>query len=201
MTLTSKTLFGYLFVACLVLILLGCQSGEPAYSPKPKGYNRIALPPHRYVALSEEHPYQFEISKWAVVLPDTFAVAEPHWIFIHYPKLNANIQLTYKPTLNNPKKLSDHIEDAYKLAAKHQIRALAIQEQTIRTQSGQAATLFRIEGDVASQFQFYTTDTTQHFLRGAVYLSSATQNDSLAPVIDYLKQDALHLLNTLRWRK
>lgn len=201
MTLSAKALFCYSLVVFCALTLLGCQSGEPTYSPKPKGYNRIVLPPHRYVPLAEVHPYQFEVSKWAVILPDTFAEAEPHWIFIHYPKLNANIQLTYKPTLNNPKKLSDHIEDAYKLAAKHQIRASAIQEQTIRSQSGQTATLFRLEGDVASQFQFYTTDTTKHFLRGAVYLSSATQNDSLAPVIEYLKQDALHLLNTLRWRK
>ena len=201
MIFSSKTLFGYFFVTCSALILWGCQSGEPAYSPKPKGYNRIALPPHRYVPLAEVHPYQFEVSKWAVVLPDTFAEAEPHWIFIHYPQLKANIQLTYKRTFNNPQKLASHIEDAFKLAGKHQIRASAIQEQTIRTQSGQTVTLFRIEGDVPSQFQFYTTDTTSHFLRGAVYFSTATQNDSLAPVIEYLHQDALHLLNTLRWKK
>jgi len=56
-----------------------------------------------------------------------------------------------------------------------------------------------LEGEVPSQFQFHVSDSTQHFMRGALYFKTATQNDSLAPVIDYLKRDIIHLLSTLRW--
>jgi hypothetical protein len=48
--------------------------------------------------------------------------------------------------------------------------------------------------------QFFTSDSTRHFLRGAVYVNTATQNDSLAPIIDFIKQDALHLVKTLQWK-
>ncbi len=126
--------------------------------------------------------------------------AEKDWIFIYYPRFNANIQLTYKEVRNSPARLKDFIDDAYKLASKHQIRASALQEQTIQTNSGRTATLFRLEGDVPTPFQFYTTDSTTHYLRGAIYFPTATKNDSLAPVIDFIQKDALRLLNTLRWK-
>lgn len=184
------------------LVLISCGSGDQndSYVPKPKGYNRIVLPPHTYQKLDAEHPYTFEHSTSAVILPDTFPQAEKHWIFIYYPRFNANIQLTYKEIRNDPARLKDFIDDAYKLASKHQIRASALQEQTIKTQTGRTATLFRLEGDVPTPFQFYTTDSTTHYLRGAIYFPTATKNDSLAPVIDFIQKDALRLLNTLRWK-
>ena len=189
----------FFILGCL---LMGCGSGEEndSYAPKPKGYNRIMLPPHSYRALPDSYPYQFDYSRAAVILPDTSVLAEPGWIYIYYPKLDANIQLTYKPVRHDPARLRDFIDDAYKLAGKHQIRATAVQQQTILTQSKKTATLIRLEGDVPTPFQFYTTDSTTHYLRGAIYFSTATKNDSLAPVIEYLEKDALRLLNTLRWR-
>lgn len=183
------------------LLLGGCGSSEPAnFIPKPKGYNRIALPSHTYQPIADFHPYSFEYAKEAIVLPDTYALAEKHWIYIYYPRFNANIQLTYKEVQNNPSRLKGFIDDAYKLAGKHQIRATALQEQTLVTESGQTATLFRIMGDVPSPLQFYTTDSVNHYLRGAIYFPTATKNDSLAPVIDFIQKDALRLLNTLKWK-
>jgi gliding motility-associated lipoprotein GldD len=68
------------------------------------------------------------------------------------------------------------------------------------TKSGRKAGLIELEGEVATSFQFYTTDSTKHFLRGAVYVKTATANDSLAPIIQFLKQDAIHLIQTLEWK-
>jgi gliding motility-associated lipoprotein GldD len=192
---------GLIFLA-LGFLLISCGSDDQnnSYVPKPKGYNRIVLPSHTYQKLDAAYPYTFEYSTSAVILPDTFPQAEKDWIFIYYPRFNANIQLTYKEIRNDPARLKDFINDAYKLASKHQIRASALQEQTIQTNSGRTATLFRLEGDVPTPFQFYTTDSTTHYLRGAIYFPTATKNDSLAPVIDFIQKDALRLLNTLRWK-
>ena len=193
----SAIFISFLF---LILVLNSCRNEPSSYVPKPKGFNRIELPPHGYQGLIEKHPYQFEYSKWAKVLPDTFATAGKDWLFVHYPKYQANIQLTYKPLSKNPKLLQEYINDSYKLAGKHQVRASSIQEQRLLTRSGRTAVIFKIEGDVPSPYQFYTTDSTDHFLRGAIYLSTASKNDSLAPVIDYIQKDMIQLLNTLKWR-
>ncbi|MCY7350573.1 MAG: gliding motility lipoprotein GldD [Cytophagaceae bacterium] len=191
-------LYAYLVILGFLQSCGGASSDD--YTPKPKGYNRIDLPAVAYQPLTEKHPYFFEYSKSAIIQPDTFRNAEPHWIFVNYPKLGASVQLTYKPVLNDRQRLANMIADAYKLSSKHQIKAYSIQDAVLRMKSGKTATIMELEGEVPSQLQFYTTDSTRHFLRGALYFRTATANDSLAPVIDYVKKDILHLLNTLEWR-
>jgi gliding motility-associated lipoprotein GldD len=58
-----------------------------------------------------------------------------------------------------------------------------------------------ISGDVPTQFQFTVTDSTKNFLRGALYFNTEVNNDSLSPAIDYMKKEAMHLINTLEWKK
>lgn len=175
--------------------------GEIAYTPKPKGYNRIDLPKQEYTTLQGDYPYQFELSKWAVVRPDSSKIKEDYWIHLIYPLFRADIQLTYKDIEKNPKFFGEYIDDAHKLTSKHQIKAYAIEEQIFRTEKGKTAAIYILEGEVPSQFQFYITDSTKHFLRGAIYFKTGTKNDSLAPVIEYMKKDAMRLLNTLEWKK
>lgn len=191
---------GFLFVMAGIFFV-SCGTQEPHYVPKPKGYNRIDLPAHQYRYLNDSLPYEFQYSKLAEILPDTFSNADPNWIFVNYPRFQANFQITYKKIGNDQKKLKEFIEDAYKLAGKHQIRASGIQETILTTKSGHTFTVFRLEGEVPSPYQFYTTDSVSNFLRGAVYFSTATKNDSLAPVINYLERDMLHMMNTLVWKE
>ena len=192
----------YAFIFLTGLWLVACGSGSADnYVPKPKGYPRLDLPKPEYVLLSPTHPYQFEYNKIARILPDTFARSEPHWIFINYPAYKASVQLTYKPVRNDFNRLKAMLEDAYKLAARHNIKAYAIEQRKIRLKSGLEASLIDLAGEVPSQFQFVVTDSTTHFLRGALYFNTATENDSLQPVIQYIRQDMMHLLNTLKWRK
>ncbi|MBR4738466.1 MAG: gliding motility protein GldD, partial [Bacteroidales bacterium] len=62
-------------------------------------------------------------------------------------------------------------------------------------------TVYYLKGTkVASTCQFWLTDSSRHFLRGALYLNITPNNDSLAPVIDYMQADIEHLVETLRWR-
>lgn len=164
------------------------------------GFNRIDLPEHSYTQLPDSFPYSFEYSEHANILPDSSYLREPYWCILFYPELVAEVHVTYKPLYNNMDSLKAIIDDAYKLTAKHQIKAYAIDESIIKTETGKIVSLSEIKGDVPSQFQFYTTDSTTHFLRGALYFRTSTSNDSLAPVIDYVKTDILHALNTLEWQ-
>lgn len=175
-------------------------SCEKNYMPKPKGYNRIDLPAARYQHLSDTFPFTFEYSQYAKILPDSSWISERYWIDIFYPDLGSSIALSYKNINHSEDSLRHFLNTAYRLTSKHQIKAYAIDEYIFNTEKGKTAVLANLSGEVPSQYQFFSTDSVQHFLRGALYFNTATKNDSLAPVIDFVKDDIMHLLNTLEWQ-
>ena len=170
------------------------------YMPKPLGYPRIVLPAHTYTPLSGHFPYTFAVSSHAVVKPAVATHADKYWINIYYPTFDATIHLPYKPVQDNPRLLREYCDDAYQLTAKHQVRASSIEEKAFKTPEGNMVVMALLSGQVPSQVQFYVTDTKQHFLRGALYFTTATQNEYLAPIIAFIQEDILHLLHTLAWK-
>lgn len=183
----------------LSLVLWFLVSCEQTYLPKPTGYNRIDLPEVAYQFLPDTLPYQFEYSVHAKLLPDTSWISEQYWVDLHYPYFDAFVQITYKP-ITRDSLVEGYLNDSYRLTAQHNVKAYAIDEKLLFLNSGNVATVTELEGDVPTQFQFHITDSTRHFLRGALYFKTATKNDSLAPAIDYIKNDIVHLLNTLKWK-
>src|SRR5258706_4149109 len=189
----------------LLLIVIGTYcllitSCSPDYQPKPKGYNRLILPKTEYRSLPDTLPYQFDYSKSAKLLKDTSWISERHWVEIYYPELKATIHITYKKLQGKEALLKELLNDAYNLTAKQQIKASAIDELIIKTPSGKTAVVAEIAGEVPSQFQFTMTDSSKNFLRGALYFNTRVQNDSLAPAIDFMKKETMHLINTLQWK-
>ncbi|MFY0626425.1 MAG: gliding motility lipoprotein GldD [Reichenbachiella sp.] len=185
-------------VFLILAITLSC-CGQRTLVPKPKGYNKILLPPAEYVLLPDSFPYQFEYSKFSKVYGDTTGVSERFWIDLYYPSLDANIQVTYKPVNNDRETLEEYLKDSYTLTAKHNIKAYAIDESVVTLKNGMKATLMELTGEVPSQFQYHVTDSSMHFLRCALYFKTSVKNDSLQPVINYVKEDMVHMLNTLQW--
>lgn len=182
------------YLIILSFFLLACTAD---YLPKPKGYNRINLPDAEYQALADSFPYQFEYSKHAQILPDSSWIAERYWINLFYPKMDANIQITYKPVTDSI--IREYLSDSYRLTSQHNIKAYSIDESILELPNGMFASFTELEGEVPSQVQFHVSDSVDHFLRGALYFKTATKNDSLAPVINYLKKDIIQLLMTLEW--
>lgn len=181
-----------------IIFLVSCSTD---YRPKPKGYNRLVLPPQDYRSSPDSLPYQFEYSRYAKILKDTSWISEKNWIEIYYPELKANIHITYKRINNREKLLKELLNDAYNLTSKQQIKAYAIDEVNVKTPGGKTAVIAEIAGEVPSQFQFTMTDSTENFLRGALYFNTKVQNDSLAPAIDFMKKEVMHFINTLEWKK
>jgi gliding motility-associated lipoprotein GldD len=145
-------------------------------------------------------PYSFAYSRHAKILKDSSWIAEPYWIDLYYPEFEASIQISYKPVRQDINLLKEYLATAYKLTSKHQVKAYAIDEAIVETANGKTAVVAKLSGEVPSQYQFFTTDSAKHFLRGALYFNTATQNDSLAPVISFVRDDIMHLLNTLEWK-
>jgi gliding motility-associated lipoprotein GldD len=177
--------------------LTGCNRD---HLPKPLGYNRLILPSPTYKASPDSLPFSFEYSEHALLLDDTSRLSERFWVEIYYPALKSNVHITYKRLDHNQKLLKEFMDDAYTLTAKHQIKASAINEIITTTPSGKTAVIAELEGEVPSQFQFTVTDSADNFLRGALYFNTKVANDSLAPAIEYMKKDIMHLINTLAWK-
>lgn len=193
-----------LFYTCILSLgLWSCGDDEESFAPKPKGFNRISLPKSEYSSLDTTYPYTFEYSKHAIIRKDSSKIAEPYWIHVIYPRLGrAEIQITYKDISDNPqKKLSELIEDSHRLASKHLYRADAMKYYEHRNADNQPVLALGLTGEIPSHLQFYTTDSVKHFLRAAIYFRTATENDSLAPVIDFVKKDMLHMIATQKFKK
>jgi gliding motility-associated lipoprotein GldD len=194
-----KKIFIAFFSASVVLAFTACDEDETVYSPKPRGYFRIDFPQKNYRSYDSICPYSFEIPVYSHMEQDRHKGAEPCWLNLEFPRFKATMHLSYKAIDNN---LASYLEDSHDFANRHQVKATGLDEIVILRDSAKVyGLLFDIAGNTASSLQFYVTDSTQHFLRGALYFNSVPNIDSLKVVIDFLKKDVLHMINTTRWKQ
>ena len=179
------------FCLLICLSLLACNKN---YKPKPKGYNYINFPERSYASITIKNKYSFEKNtQTSVEQNDSYG-----WLNLLYKNYDAKILITHK-YIEKENDLTSFINESYKLTDKHNKKASSIKETHIKTKNGLNAIIIDLKGEVPTQFQFITTDSVNHFLRGALYFQVATKNDSLAPIIEYIKKDMIHILNTLEW--
>ncbi len=190
----SLTYIGVFAIVGLI-ILSGCKRN---YTPKPRGYFRIDLPDKNYTRFDTTFPYKFDYPAYTKIAEDRTKAAEKYWINIEYPDLNGKIHISYKDINNNIEQI---LEDTRKLAYKHTIKADAINERMfIKPEKNVFGILYEIEGNAASSVQFFLTDSTNHYLRGALYFNVAPNKDSLAPVLNFVKKDIIRLIESLEWK-
>ena len=106
--------------------------------------------------------------------------------------------MTWSPVRGD---LAQLIDDAHVFRATHEAKAARMdRERVLRDSVRVFGTLFSVEGDVASPFVFYLTDSTDNFLYGSLYFDAPPNADSLAPVTARLREDLHHFATTLHWR-
>lgn len=167
--------------------------------PKPYGFAKIELPNHEYVELHKKYPYSFHVSKHATIIDETKSEYGPHCITIKYPDFDAEIQITYKNFKGNKDDLRKLVKSSKSLAYRHQVKAYEIKENLLELDNGMLAVVIELSGEVPTHMQFYTTDLQNHFIRGALYFQTSTQNDYLEPIINFMKEDMFYLLKTFQW--
>ena len=198
---TSCKIFLSFFIGA-TLPLTACNSD---YHPetKKKGYFRIDFPEKKYQPFDRPgYPYTFEYPVYANITKDsTFFEdkAEDWWINIDFPQFNSRAFISYKQVgENNFDKL---VNDAFTMRSKQHINvSTGIDDSLMRTPNGVEGIYFSLGGNTATANQFFLTDSTRHFLRGALYFDATPNADSLAIINEFLKKDLQHLINTLRWK-
>lgn len=188
--------------ALLLAVTFACACNS-TYTPKRRGYFRIDFPKHEYRSFDRpEYPYSFEYPVYANVVKDTSffdTVPEnPYWINVDFPRFNARIYVSYKAI--GPNKFDKLVDDAFKMTYKNTYKASSIDQTPIQTRNGVGGIFFHVGGNAATAQQFFLTDTTRNFLRGALYFDTTPNEDSLAIVNNFLSVDLAHFINTFKWK-
>ena len=149
------------------------------------------------------YPYRFEYPVYAVVTRDTSffgeATENPWWINIDIPRFAGRIYISYKQV--NARNFDSLVNDGYKMTYRqHTNVSTGITDSLVQTANGVEGIYFSLGGNTATANQFFLTDSTRHFLRGALYFDATPNEDSLGIVNDFLKKDLQHLINTLQWK-
>jgi gliding motility-associated lipoprotein GldD len=195
---SQRVLFFFLF---LTAFLFSCNS---TYTYKKKGYFKIEFPEKKYQVFDQPgYPYRFEYPVYATVVKDTSffgeATENPWWINIDVPRFSGRIYISYKDV--NKANFDSLVNDGFKMAYKqHTDISTGITDSVMQTAHGVEGIYFSLGGNTATANQFFLTDSTRHFLRGALYFDATPNADSLGIVNDFLKKDLLHLINTLQWK-
>lgn len=179
-----------------IISLIACGSD---YFPKPRAYFRIDLPEKNYRHLDSTYPFSFDYPIYSSISQDKNSPHEKNWININFTDFKGSLHLSYKRVNGN---LVKYMEDSRTLAFKHIPKASAIDNRLIINKESKVfGLIYEISGSgAASPYQFFVTDSLNHFLRGALYFNIVPNNDSLAPVIDFLKQDIEHLIQSFEWK-
>ena len=199
----SKTKFINYFIS-LSLITVCMWACNSPYTYKKKGYFNIDFPEKEYQPFDQPgYPYTFEYPVYAKIIKDTTFfedMAEDWWINIDLPRFGGRIYISYK-AIGNKNQIDSLVNDAFKMPYKqHTEVSTGIEDSLMKTPNGAEGIFYSLKGNTATANQFFLTDSTRHFLRGALYFDATPNEDSLSLVNDFLKKDLQHLINTLRWK-
>ena len=194
------------FAASLLILFSACGNNHD-YSPKPRGYYRIIFPKKEYRQFDSIYPFTFEYPKYAVIEKDTNPqkndkklVNMKYLLNMQFPQFNGTLHLSYE-SITSKRVFNELTEDARTFAFKHTVKATSIDEGVIHNPDRKIYGIYyTIDGNAASSVQFYLTDSTKNYIRGALYFNSEPRLDSIQPVLSFVKQDVNTMIKSFRWK-
>ena len=175
----------------LLIVLVSCQERVVV---KPAAQLRLEYPTAEYSLAEFNCDYAFSINSIARLQKRNNC-----WVNVHYPAIDATIFMTYRPVTGN---LDSLLFDAQKLTYDHTIKANKILEQPrIDPVNRVFGMFYMIDGDAATQSQFYVTDSLNHFVTGSVYFNAKPNFDSIWPAVDYLREDVRRIMESMSWKQ
>jgi gliding motility-associated lipoprotein GldD len=190
-----------------VLIFFAACSGNHDYSPKPRGYFRIIFPKKEYQDFKGPYPFTFIYPKYAYIENDKIVQKKDkklinmnYLLNMQFPQFNGTLHLSYE-SITSKKVFDELTEDARKFAFKHTVKATSIDQGIIHNADRKIYGIYyTIDGNAASSIQFYLTDSTKNYMRGALYFNTPPRLDSIQPVLNFVKKDVDTMIKTFRWK-
>jgi len=178
----------------LALGFVACKSDPPP--PRPRAYPRIDFPDRSTLDYNTpDCPYTFRYPGYAEINEKK----EACWFDLYMPVFEARLHCSYVP-LTTEKGFTDLVRDAFVIAGKINERANYMTESRVQNAQGVGGLILDWTGPAASPVHFYLSDTTNHFFKAALYFDSKVEPDSLAPIVDFIRQDIDTLIASFEWK-
>ncbi|WP_270569463.1 hypothetical protein [Coprobacter secundus] len=186
-----------LWILSLILICITLISCRQEVTPKPNAFFRIDPDTSSYQSINSNLPVSFEIAASAYTVNDTNHILNK-WVNIIYPYYHATLYCSYH-LANKLQNIYQLLDENKSLVYQHSIKAEQITAQNYTDSINNIyATLYQFQGNTATPIQFTITDSSKYLFRGALYFDFPIRNDSIAPVLGYLKSDIIHLIETFK---
>ncbi len=187
------------YIVLSVIFIMLFSACNQDYSAKPSSYPRVNYPTRHYVSYDADEPFTFVYPDYASVEKSKERGALSGWVNIEYKAFNATLHLSYFD-FKTKKEYSKMTNDAHDFAYKHASRAEEISESVFHYPHHVSGIFYDLGGNTASTLQFFASDSTSHYLRGALYFNSHPNRDSIEPMVQFIRKDLDTMLKTLRWK-
>lgn len=178
-----------------LLMAFGCGENLPPV-PRPPAFPRIDLPAHSYQSMATPTcPFTFDypaIGKVESSKPDSC------WMNLYFPDFECRWHITYRHIPSSGKSFAEHSEEYRRLVFKHIQKVSQIKETPLHSDVGDGI-LYELFGTVGVPAQLFFSDST-HIVLASFYFDTAVRNDSLAPVIDFMKTDMKHMAESIKFQ-
>ena len=193
------SVIGLIAVGCIGLLLGNACSSPPPPRPRPYGYHRIELPTKRtYTRFSNE------VCNFTFEYPDFGEVSQNRkdscWVDVYFPRFECKWHITYHDIEESGRAWDAHFEEHRTLVYKHSQKATLIQPDQLKAPQGYG-TLYEIYGNVGNPAQvFFSSLDDRQVVMTSFYFNTATKNDSLQPIIDFMKEELRHMASSVEWK-
>ena len=176
---------------CFLIIIISCKQDSTV--PRPKAFVSIQFDDKQYYKpkFPKNYPFSFEVPKYSEL-----ERIDNH-LNLNFKKYKAKLHISYFSLETDLKR---HTENSRRLAFKHSSKANSISEIIYQNDERNVyGVKFDFDGSTATSTQFFLTDSSNHFFRGALYFNTQ-KSDSLAIIEEYLKVDVTRIIETFCWK-
>ena len=188
---------GYILFTAILLSLTSCAE-EKDPIPKPRGYFHIQFPDKEYKPSEIDCPVNFDQPTNTVILDQESKSLTNCFKNLYYPRYGATIYLSYFPVSDNLSEINLDMQD--KVYEHRNMASGILESQYANIEKKVFGTTYELMGDAAVNYLFYLTDSTDNYFVGQLFFDCAPNYDSLQPVINHIKVDIEHLIETFEWK-
>lgn len=182
-----------ILLVSVLFLSVSCSTKERPI-PKPPTYLELIFPERVYNSYTDECGYSYTKPGYFSVKNSASSSCNRN---IDFEGLNGTLFIS---RIDMDTSLAAYVNYSIDKVDEHKVKATAIFDTTFIHQEKRVfGTFFELQGNVASPFQFYVTDSTDRFINGVVYFNTRPNYDSIKPVLDFVKEDLYRFINTLEW--
>lgn len=186
-----------LILLCISIFVSSCSSDAP--TPRRYAYPRVDTYPQKYSSIVNSADVNIEVNTAARIVADSVADADTWWITLSYPKYKANLYITVNKC-NSKSQLQDVIANRVQRISLN-TGGKDFEQVDLQSEEDFKSKIFTIRGGSMNPVMFISSNQRNCVVSGSLYFldsNAVSKVDSIAPIIDAVSNDIIHLAKHLR---